>query len=101
MNSNDTQQAYSNFHQILTTIYNEEFPIQKKKLGYDNKLTWLTEGLKRSIITKHKLHHIYLNKNTQENRTKYTVFKNKLNLILRITERQFYQSELSKYQNNM
>ena len=70
-------------------------------MGYSNKLIWLTSGLKNSIKNKHRLHTKYLKHPTTENKNKYISFKNRLNHVLRITERHYYQQELSNCQNNM
>jgi hypothetical protein len=60
LSSNDTQNAYSKFHQIITSVFNTSFPLKRKKKGYSNKISWLSPGLKRSIINKHRLHATYL-----------------------------------------
>jgi exonuclease III len=45
LNNTDTQEAYTLFHQTISNIYNKSFPLKKKKMGYENKLPWLTDGL--------------------------------------------------------
>ena len=42
----DTQSAYTKFHDIISKSYNSSFPLKKSKIGYSNKLPWLTSGLK-------------------------------------------------------
>ena len=98
---NDTQVAYSRFHEIITQVYNESFPIVKTKIGYINKLPWLTASLKSSIKRKHKLHITYLKNPTSKNKFDYLKYKNKLTHILKVTERRHIQSELNAYKNNM
>ena len=101
MNEGDTQEAYSLFHQQISNIFNETFPIKRTKIGYESKLSWLTQGLKNSIHRKHELHTKYLKKNSIENKNIYKKFKNKLSHILKTAERKFYQDELIKNQNNL
>jgi hypothetical protein len=99
--SNDTQTAYSNVHEIISKAFNKSFPITQTKIGYASKLPWLTEGLKSSIKRKHALHTAYLKHPTKEKKSIYTKFKNKLTQIMRRTEREHYQSELTASKSNM
>ena len=64
----NAQEAYSLFHNTLSNAYNKAFPQKKTKIGYDNNLPWLTQGLKNYIKRKHLLHITYLKKPTIENR---------------------------------
>ena len=98
---NDTQSAYTKFHDIITKSYNSSFPLKKTKIGYINKLPWLSIGLKNSIKRKHKLHTIQLKNPTIENKVRYKSFKNKLTNILRSEERNFYQNEMNACKGNM
>ena len=50
--SDDPQEAFSSFHSTLCKFHNTCFPIQKIKLGYKTKKTWLTEELKNCIQIK-------------------------------------------------
>ena len=57
LNETDTQSAYSEFHEIISTKYNACFPyseISKKKV-LQNK-PWLSTALKESIKIKNKLY---------------------------------------------
>jgi hypothetical protein len=98
---NDTQAAYTIFHDIISKAYDSAFPLTKTKIGYDNRLPWLTHGLKRSIKRKHYLHSIYLKRKTSINKKIYLDFKNKLAHILKIAERSSYQEALSASKDNM
>ena len=97
----DAQVSYTLFHQIISKTYDKAFPPKKKKIGYINKLPWLTEGLKNSIKRKHKLHTKYLKNPSANNKHIYKLFKNKLNHVLRYTERKYIQNELSNCQSDM
>ena len=101
MSNINAQEAYSLFHDSITTVYNQCFPLKQTKIGYINKLPWLTEGLKSSIKRKHKLHTIFLRKPTPENNKAYKKFKNKLTHILRIAERNHIQIELKSCKSDM
>jgi exonuclease III len=101
LDDSDTQSSYSKFHEILSKTENDSFPIKRIKAGYSTKLKWLTMGIKKSISHKHKLHILYLKTPSPDNLANYKKFKNKLRHILKTAERNFYQSELRKNQNNM
>ena len=49
----ETQTAYSLFHKEFSHIYDNCFPVRSVKLGYKNRKTWLTQGMKKSIKIKH------------------------------------------------
>jgi hypothetical protein len=100
-NLEDTQKAYTTFHEEVTKCYTQSFPLKTLKQGYSTKLMWLTPGLRKSISIKHKLHVTYLKHPTPDNISKYKLYKNRLNKIMKKAERQHYQDELSKCQNNM
>ena len=100
-NEPDAQKSYSKFHEKFTQAFQTCFPLRKVKTGYCNKLPWITPGLKKSIQKKHSLYAKYLKNSSRYNETIYKKYKNKLNHIMRSTERQYYQNELKKSQNNM
>jgi hypothetical protein len=101
LSNENAQEAYSLFHDSITKVYNQCFPLKQKKIGYINKLPWLTEGLKLSIKRKHKLHTSFLKNPTPENNKAYKKFKNKLTHILRIAERNHIQNELKACKSDM
>jgi hypothetical protein len=101
LNNTNTQEAYTLFHHSISNIYNKAFPLKKKKIGYDNKLPWLSDGLKKSIKRKHLLHTTYLKNPSQENQVSYKKFKNKLTQILRMAKRNFIQQELTNCKSDM
>jgi hypothetical protein len=55
LENNDTQSSYTLFHDKVTQIFNQSFPKTTKKVGYLNRLPWLSTGLKNSIRHKHRL----------------------------------------------
>jgi hypothetical protein len=56
----DAQKSYSAFHRIISTLFEKKFPLKKHKLGYTNKLPWITLGIKHSICNKQRLYKRYL-----------------------------------------
>ena len=69
---------------------------------YTNNKPWLTTALKESIKTKNKL---YMNRNRGDDNGERLIFykhyRNKLNHILRITQRKYYQDLLTEHQSNI
>jgi hypothetical protein len=49
LTNTDAQSAYTIFHKTISQSYNEAFPLKKTKIGYTNRLPWLTPGLQTSI----------------------------------------------------
>ena len=48
-NTTDTQEAFTKFHSVLTTVYTKHFPKITVLSKYNNRKPWLTQGLKNSI----------------------------------------------------
>ena len=56
----DPQNAYNQFHNIISKTYDKCFPYKKYTSGYINEKPWITTAIKESIKTKNKL---YVNRN--------------------------------------
>ena len=98
-NSSDVEEACSSFHK--TDGYNKAFPLCKIKHCYINKKKWLTSGMKQSIKQTNQLYALFRQQSSSENKTIYKHYRNKLNSLLRLLERNFYHSILEKYRNNL
>ena len=70
-NLGDFEHSFKFFHDTILTILDDSFPIKNVKLKYDNRIPYLTNGLKQSIKRKHKLREIYENNPTAENKDNY------------------------------
>ena len=57
-------------------------------------------AFRHSIRIKHKLHKYYLNKPTVYNEIYYKRYINKLNCLINIAEKSYYQHELHKHKGN-
>ena len=68
---------------------------------YDNRKTWLTAGLKQSIKLKNKLYFKSKKYPTSVNIHNYKVYRNKLNSLLRKTERDHYDVLFTQNKNNL
>ena len=100
-NEGDTQTAFSLFHSTLLKHFHRNFPKQTVKMKYNNRKPWLTQGLKDSIKVKNKLYKKCLNVKTVANETIYKTYRNKLNHLLKIAEKQHYSELLINCQNDV
>ena len=104
MNLKETQGAYSEFNAVVTKLYNKSFPYKKTNnyKPYFDRKPWLTSALKESIKIKNRL---YVNRNEMdsigEQWSKYKIFRNKLYHLIRATEWQYYQDQLTKHKSNV
>ena len=49
MSNDDTQEAYSIFHERFKELYDKMFPLEKCKVKYKRCNPWITAGIKQSI----------------------------------------------------
>ena len=91
-NIHEPKKAYSSFLNKFTNLYNSCFSLKKveKKRSTVFK-PWLSNGLLKSIRKKNQLYKRYLNSPTADNTDRYKRFKNKLNHLLRIAKRHYYE----------
>ena len=97
----DTQEAFSQFHHVLLSLFNKNFPRKKIKIRYYNKKPWLSEGLKLSIKHKNKLYHKNLKCKTAYNEVMYKTYRNKLKHVLAKAEKDHYANLLEANKSNM
>ena len=91
----EPQNAYTQFHNVISKTYDKCFPYKRYKSGYATKKPWI-------IITKNKL---YINRNKGSNPVlqwqNYRMYRNKLNHIIRKAERKYYQDMLLENKSNL
>ena len=101
-NIDDTQTAYSVFHNLLVEKFNSCFSLKSIKKAYYTKKPWLTAALRESIKVKNKL---YVNRhkgnNPDERCAQYKIYRNKLHYLLRAAERRYYQNLLYEHKSNV
>ena len=98
---NDTQLAYTEFHNTLSEIYEKHFPIKKIKGIYKNRKPWLTEALKFSIKQKNKLYIKQLKHKSDINVLTYKRYKCNLNRLIRKAERDYYNTRMTEYKSDL
>ena len=96
LSSEDPQSAYSLFSQGYIDMYNECFPLRTVKSGYKTRKPWLSEGLKKSIERKNKLYNRKQKTKNPEHEIIYKKYRNKLNKLMSIVEREYYEHRLQE-----
>ena len=103
MNCHDPNIAYDNFLSTYNKIYENCFPLKiltKNKAKLAAK-PWITKGFLVSIKTKSKLYKEFLRSPTSANEYKYKKFKNKLNNLLKISKRSYYDLKFNLAKGNL
>ena len=99
--ANNAQDAFTTFHTKYQQLYTASFPTQAIQTQYKSRKPWLTAGLKQSIKTKNKLYLKYLRRPSDGNKTAYKIFRNRLNALIRKTERDHYHRIIADNKSNM
>ena len=86
--------------QILTTLAFLLLPIKKIKISkHKSRKPWVSKGLLKSK-KKNNLYRKYMNQPCIPNENNYKTFKNKLNHLLRIAKRMYYEKQLERVKTN-
>ena len=101
--TNDPEKAYIQFLGVFLDIYEANFPIKQrknsKKINKD-KSPWVTNCILKSVRTKNRLYKTYLMNPTDKNEQVYKIYKNKLNHVIKIAKKKYYESLLIKHKQN-
>ena len=98
---NSCEVYFTHFFNKIKSVYDESFPITKVKKRYRNRIPWLTSGLRESIKHKNKLYRMSLIHPTAYNETLYKQYRNMTTRLLRIEEKQYYQSQIEANRDNI
>ena len=71
---------------------NKSFPFKRLSRKRAKDKPWITTGLKESIKQKHLLYQKFIFDRSEDNRTAYKTFKNKLRSIIRKAEVDYYKN---------
>ena len=93
-NLEDFNESYSYFQKKFDHALNLHFPSKTVEIKYNNRVPYITRGIRQSIKQKHKLYDTYLKNPTDLNMANYKIHRNKLTSLLRITERTFHEEQL-------
>ena len=95
----DPNMAYNNFIDEYSRVYNACFPLKviKGKLLNNCSSPWITPGLLRSINKKNRLCKKFIRSPSLSNET----YKNKLNHLIRIAKRKYYDTKFESAKNDL
>ena len=102
--SDDVNVSYRSFVNRFVSLYDECIPkklITKCKNSKTPKSPWITNALLKCINRKNSLYKKSLNKPTDTNISKYKMYRNKLNISLRLAKQNHFSSLLEKEKHNM
>ena len=88
------------FQNCLPKLTKKTFP-QKIIKNYINKekSPWRTNCILKSVRKKNKLYKTFLKSSNRKNETLYKRYKNKLNHIIQLSKKLYYEEQLLKYKN--
>ena len=91
-NTHDPDVAFDIFNDTLVSLLNENIPVIRQK--NDNRKIprspWITKSILRSINRKNNLYLKYKSKPNDQNKLKYTKYKNTLTTLLRREKKRYY-----------
>ena len=102
-NVDNVNYCYNTFICKFSLLYDDCFPLlpifeKKKKCKF--KQPWMSKGLLISVRKKQKIHQQFLKQRNDNNRTKYTIYTNKLTSLLRTAKKQYYYKMFAKYKHD-
>ena len=101
MDITDAQEAYSCFIHTFRKIYNTCFQIKSIKIYRNLKKPWITNGIRSSIKTKNKLYAMKLKTPSPLRISNYNKYRNKLNHLIKVSERRHYREKFDQYKNDL
>ena len=99
----DTNECYNSFVSEYVRLYNESFPLKTIKLKTKKVMRspWITQSLLVSIRKKDKLYKQFINSRDSTTELKYKRYRNKLNHLIKIAKRKYYDTKFEKAKNNL
>jgi hypothetical protein len=103
LSNNNSTESNNEFFELFANAYEKNFPLTKKVLKKKidkNKSPWMTKCIAKSVKKKNTLYKKYLCHPTTNNEDKYKRYKNKLNHIIKIAKKKYYEEQLINYKHN-
>ena len=100
LQNHNGSETFNMFYDKFSSIYNDSFPLKLVTTKYDSRKPWLSTGLKNSIKVKNKLYVKQQKSPTVCNITQYKKYKNHLNKLMRLCERQHYKDLIEQNRQN-
>ena len=93
-NKKTVDASYNLFEKEFLCVLDECCKMTKSKNVHGNNKPWLTPGIINACKKKNTLYKMWLSKKSNKSEAKYKRYKNKLVLIIRKAERDYYKNEL-------
>jgi len=94
---------FASFSETFTSIFDNCFPLEKYSVRKNStpRKPWITKGLARSCAKKEKLYKTYIKNPSHGNTKKYKAYRNKLNTLIRTTEKKYYEEKFMEATDDM
>lgn len=102
LNNSNAQESFTSFNNTLLSLVDKHFP--KKAVNHKKSSMykpWLTSAIKKSIVVKNKLYNQYILSPSPLRESQYKLYKNKLTVIIRNAEKDYYQNLLIVHKSNI
>ena len=100
---NNSNESFNQFSTLFTASYDKHFPIKRMKVNKKinkHKSPWMTKCVLKSIKRKNKLYSKYLSDPNKINENLYKKYKNRLNHVIRLSKKKYYEQELITYKHD-
>jgi len=101
-NYSNTNDAYSHFIQVITSLFEECFPIvTHSERNVEKNKPWFTPALHKSSIKKNKLYKKYVRNPNPTSFQTYKTYRNKFNTLIRLSKRNHYHKKFKETTDNI
>lgn len=99
----DPNERFDAFDVEFHRHFDDCFPlkISKQNSSRKSKSPWITKGILISVRKKNRLYKKYLANPTSARESQYKVYKNKLNHLIRIAKRTYYDKKFERAKHNL
>ena len=93
---------FSTFCNKISSIIDKHIPVKQlsKKERWFLSKPWITTGFRKSIYIKNNLYEKFLKSNSIYTRAKFKLYRNKLNHLLKISKRKYYNNVFENTNNS-
>ena len=97
----DSETAYSTFIDTFKKIHDNSFPLKTMEININNSKPWISSAILQSIKTKNKLYALNKKSPSPLRDLNYKKYRNKLNHIIKLSEKHYYQNKFEMYKSNL
>ena len=101
-NCHDPNSLFNKFHSTISKVIDKHIPIKKvsKKEQKIKTKPWITKGIRTAIQVKNHWFKKFIKTRSVYCHTKLKLYRNKINHLIRISKRQYYNDYFNNYSNN-